>query len=126
MLTKEQTALVYTAVLKASEEWKSAFNSGDALGCANQYEETAIMDAQPLGKFTGKEDIHQFWSNLLAEGYSEVIYLNPTIEVIDEGSAILTAKWTMNKAQGSIHKELWVIQSDGHAKLKEDIFAVEG
>ena len=28
----------------------------------------------------------------------------------------------MNKAQGVIHKELWVLQSDGTAKLREDDF----
>ena len=32
----------------------------------------------------------------------------------------------MNKASGVIHKELWVIQEDGSAKLREDHFEVTG
>ncbi|ESA32587.1 hypothetical protein N836_25055 [Leptolyngbya sp. Heron Island J] len=32
----------------------------------------------------------------------------------------------MNKAHGVIHKELWVLQVDGTAKLREDIFEAQG
>ena len=125
MSTEDRTALIYTAVVQASERWKSAFNEGDAEGCANQYEEHATMEARPLGSFVGKDAIQQFWTKLIADGFSDVVYLNTSIQVIDETSAILSSQWRMNKAQGMIHKELWVIQDDGTAKLKEDIFEVE-
>ncbi|MEL7086816.1 MAG: nuclear transport factor 2 family protein, partial [Cyanobacteria bacterium J06597_1] len=52
---------VLLAVSRASEQWKSAFNSGDAVGCAAQYEPDAIMHARPFGTFTGTEDIQAFW-----------------------------------------------------------------
>jgi len=32
----------------------------------------------------------------------------------------------MNKAGGVIHKELWVLQEDGNAKLREDDFEAMG
>ncbi len=32
----------------------------------------------------------------------------------------------MNKASGVIHKELWVLQPDGTAKLREDYFEATG
>jgi hypothetical protein len=32
----------------------------------------------------------------------------------------------MNKASGVIHKELWVLQEDGAAKLREDDFEATG
>jgi len=32
----------------------------------------------------------------------------------------------MNKADGVIHKELWVLQADGTTKLREDDFEARG
>lgn len=110
------------AVKEASDRWKSSFNSGNAAGCANEYEETAVMNARPFGTFTGREAIQQFWQNLIDDGFSDVDYIEPKIEIVDRTSAILTSKWKMNKAGGVIHKELWVLQADGTAKLREDDF----
>ena len=45
--------------------------------------------------------------------------------MVNETSAILTAKWKMNNANGVIHKELWVLQEDGTAKLREDDFEIK-
>jgi len=56
------------------------------------------------------------------EGFSNVEYVEPKIEVVDETQALLTSEWAMNKAAGVIHKELWVLQGDGTAKLREDDF----
>ena len=53
-------------------------------------------------------------------------YIDPVIEVIDENSAILSSKWSMNKAAGVITKELWVLQEDGSALLREDNFEAQG
>ena len=125
MLTQERIALVLNLVSTGSNLWKTSFNKGDAVGCANQYESGAVMKARPLGTFTGKEEIQKFWQKLIDDGFADVEYLETTIEVIDETSAILTSKWKMNKAQGIIHKELWVIQEDGNAKLREDDFEVQ-
>ncbi|NEQ70353.1 MAG: nuclear transport factor 2 family protein [Symploca sp. SIO2D2] len=126
MSSEEQKAAVLEATKKASEQWKSAFNSGDAAGCAAQYEENAVMRAKPFGTFTGTTEIKAFWQKIIDDGFSDVEYLEPSIKVVDETSAILTASWKMNKAKGVIHQELWVLQEDGTAKLREDDFEAIG
>lgn len=126
MTTTEQKAIVLDAVNKASAKWKSAFNSSDAAGCAAQYEKNAVMHARPFGTFTGAAEIQVFWQKLIDDGFSNVDYIDPKVEVIDETSAILTSGWKMNKAGGVIHKELWILQADGTAKLREDDFEAKG
>ncbi|NER79510.1 MAG: isochorismatase [Leptolyngbya sp. SIO1D8] len=125
MVTNEQKTIVLDAVNSASAAWKSAFNSGDAAGCANQYEKDAVMHARPFGTFTGTTEIQGFWQKLIDDGFSDVDYIDPQVEVIDEASAVLTSKWKMNKAGGVIHKELWVLQPNGTAKLREDDFEAQ-
>lgn len=115
-----------SAVKKASAQWQSAFNSGDAVGCAAQYEATAVMHARPFGTFTGTSEIQGFWQQLIDDGFAAVEYVDPKIEVIDGKNAVLTSGWKMNKASGVIHKELWVLQEDGSAKLREDDFEAKG
>ncbi|MEO0836563.1 MAG: nuclear transport factor 2 family protein [Cyanobacteria bacterium J06642_3] len=122
MLSKEQVAIVKDAVSTASTTWKKAFNLGDAAGCAAQYEPTAVMNAKPFGTFKGIAAIQEFWQQLIDDGFADVEYLEPKIEVVDETSAVLTSRWEMNKAKGIIHKELWVLQEDGSAKLRDDDF----
>jgi ketosteroid isomerase-like protein len=126
MTSLEQKNAVSNAVEKASTQWKSAFNSGDAEGCATQYEKTAVMHARPFGTFTGTSEIQGFWQKLIDDGFTNVEYIDPKIEVIDKKSALLTSGWKMNKASGVIHKELWVIQEDGTVKLREDDFEATG
>ena len=121
-MNQEQEAKVIAAVTKASGQWKAAFNSGDAAGCAAQYEATAVMHARPFGTFTGRVEIESFWQKLIDDGFADVEYLKPQLKVIDETSASLSAGWRMNKASGIIHRELWVLQEDGLAKLREDDF----
>lgn len=122
MLNQEQIAIIENAVWTASEAWKTAFNSGDAAGCAAQYEPTAVMNARPFGTFTGTIAIQEFWQQLIDDGFAHVEYLQPSIKVLDKSSAVLTSRWKMNQAQGLIHKELWVLQKDGQAKLRHDDF----
>ena len=117
---------VREAVEAASERWKSAFNGGDAAGCAAQYEADAVMHARPFGTFRGTAEIQGFWQKLIGDGFSEVEYLDPKLEVIDGTSALLTSGWRMNKASGVIHRELWVVGEDGLARLREDDFEATG
>ncbi|MEM1169100.1 MAG: nuclear transport factor 2 family protein [Cyanobacteria bacterium P01_H01_bin.35] len=126
MLSESQKNTVIKAVNEASNKWKAAFNAGDASGCAAQYEENAVMHARPFGTFTGTDEIESFWKKLIEDGYSNVDYIEPSVDVIDEKSAVLKSAWKMNKAKGVIHKELWVLQSDGAAKLREDDFEAQG
>ncbi|MCK5834957.1 MAG: nuclear transport factor 2 family protein [Lentisphaeria bacterium] len=125
-MTNEQKETLLAAVNTASEKWKAAFNSGNATACADQYETDAVMNAQPFGVFTGTAEIRAFWQKLVDDGFSDIVYINPKVEVIDETSVILKSDWTMNNAAGVIHKELWVLQPDGTAKLRDDHFEALG
>jgi len=122
MTIKDQHETILKAVKAASYIWTTAFNSGNAYGCANQYEQNAKMRAEPFGQFVGREEIQGFWQNLIDEGYSDVEYIDPQFTIIDSSSALLKSGWKMNKASGLIHRELWVLQADGNAKLREDYF----
>ena len=126
MTDEIQTEKLLKAVREASERWKSSFNSADAKGCADQYEETAVMHARPFGTFNGTAEIQGFWQKIIDDGFSDVEYLEPSIEVVDETCAILRSGWKMNKTSGVIHKELWVLQPDGTVKLREDDFEALG
>lgn len=126
MTSNEKQLPVVTALQEASEKWKQAFNSGDAAGCASQYEPDAVMTAKPFGTFNGTKEIQAFWQKLMDDGFSDIEYLNPEIKIIDAESAVLSSPWKMNKANGVITKELWVLQSDGTAKLRIDEFEAIG
>ncbi len=121
-MTEQSQQAIQVALTAASERWKNAFNSGDAAGCAAQYEADAVMHARPFGTFTGTAEITAFWQQLIDGGYSDVEYIEPQVKVVDETSAILSSKWKMNNASGVITHELWVLQADGTAKLREDDF----
>ncbi len=121
-----QDNAVLQAIIQASNQWKFAFNSGDAEACTTYYEKTAKMHAEPFGIFSGRDEIQGFWQKLIDDGFSDVEYIDPNIKIINDTSGILTAGWRMNKAVGVIHKELWVIQNDGTAKLRDDHFEAKG
>ena len=80
------------------------------------------MRASPFGTFISKPAIEEFWQQLIDDDLSDVRYIDPCIIVIDKDSAVLTAKWKMNKAAGLVYRELWVMQPDGSMKLREDEF----
>lgn len=119
------TPPIETATIAASARWRTFFNNGDAIGCASCYETDAEMVARPFGTFVGRAAIMGFWRQLIEDGFSEVAYLDPQIEVIDEQSAVLSSEWRMNKARGVITRELWVLQPDGTALLREDHFEAQ-
>lgn len=120
------TQRIEEAVRAASAQWQASFNAGDAAGCASCYETEALMVATPFGEFKGRGEIEAFWTGLINDGFADVAYIDPKIEVIDGSSAIVSSEWTMNKAEGVITKELWVIQDDGSALLREDHFEATG
>ena len=114
------------AIQEASTSWKDAFNSGDAASCAAQYEADAVMHARPFGTYNGTIEIQAFWQKLIDDGFSDVEYIDPNIRIVDDTQAILTSGWKMNNTSGVIHKELWVLQEDGSAKIREDDFEATG
>lgn len=108
--------------IEASRKWQAFFNQGDAAGCASMYEEDAQMVAKPFGTYEGRPHIEEFWQNLIGQGFADVEYIKPKIEVIDDQSVALSSNWTMNNAQGVITRELWVCQDDGSMLMREDRF----
>lgn len=109
--------------------WQKAFNRQDAAGCAGQYTADSVMDARPFGTFKGREQIQAFWQNIIDQGYAEVAYTDVNWQAVNETGQegyILTSSWTMNKAYGVVHKEHWVVEADGKARLLTDDFEIQG
>lgn len=122
-MTNSETLALCKEGIKA---WQEAFNNQDAVGCAAQYTDDCIMEAKPLGIFKGKEAILGCWENIIAQGFADVRYSNVEWEADKDEGYILTAIWEMNKAFGVVHREHWVIEADGKARLKSDSFEIQG
>ena len=106
--------------------WQKAFNNQDAAGFAAQYTEDCIMEAKPLGVFKGREQILGCWQNIIDQGFVNVEYSNVKWEAAEDGGYILTSNWEMNKAFGVVHREHWIVEQDGKARLKSDSFEIQG
>lgn len=116
---------ILRACKKGIDAWQTAFNKQDAKGCAAQYQENCIMSAVPFGEFKGRQAIEDFWQDIIDQGFKDVEYTQ--INWVAEGDGyILTSYWTMNKAFGVVHREFWVVETDGHARLAYDKFEVQG
>lgn len=111
---------------KGISAWQKAFNNQDAAGCAAQYTEDCIMEAKPLGVFKGREEILGCWKNIIDQGFANVEYSNVKWEAAEDGGYILTSNWEMNKAFGVVHREHWIVEQDGKARLKSDSFEIQG
>jgi len=106
--------------------WQKAFNNQNAAGCAAQYTQDCIMEAKPLGIFKGQEEIQACWQNIIDQGFTNVEYSNVDWQLVEEGGYILTSNWQMNKAFGVVHREHWIVEQDGKARLKSDSFEIQG
>ena len=107
-----------------SQNWIANFNKGNVDACVAAYKHNAIMQATPLGTFTGKEAIDGFWRPFMGSGAGKLEYENIRLEVVDESTVLLSADWRMNVGRGIITKEKWVKQSDGNWLLEQDDFEV--
>ncbi|WP_395374697.1 antibiotic biosynthesis monooxygenase [Marinicella sp. W31] len=112
------------AVREASLRWRAAFNSKNPKGCVQQYATDAVMQVTPFGSYEGHDAIEAFWTQLVAQGYRNVEYIDPKYEIIDETTVKLSSHWKMNKAQGYISEELWRLDEQGRAYLIYDAFEV--
>ncbi len=108
------------------DTWQAAFNQQDAAGCAGQYTEDSIMQARPFGAFTGRTEIQAFWQGIIDQGYCDVQYTDVKWQPAEGQGYILTSSWTMNKAFGVVHKEHWIVETDGKARLISDDFEIQG
>lgn len=128
-MTKQETATLI-ACKEGIAAWQAAFNQQDAAGCAGQYTEKSIMDARPFGTFKGREEIQAFWQNIMDQGYKDVAYSDVQWQAVNQDDSeegyILTSSWTMNKAFGVVHKEHWIVEADGKARLISDDFEIQG
>lgn len=84
------------------------------------------MVAKPFGTFEGREAIEAFWQGIMDQGFADVDYTNVKWIKENDTGYILNANWTMNKAFGVVHKELWEMQEDGLSRLTYDEFEVLG
>ncbi|EEE35303.1 conserved hypothetical protein [Rhodobacteraceae bacterium KLH11] len=114
------------AVAKGSLAVRNAFNTGDAVGVAEMCEEDAIMVIEPFGTFEGRAAIQALWADIISKGFNDVVYINTTTHVIDQTltAASVSADWKMNNAKGIIIDELWIMQPDGTALIREAHFEV--
>ncbi|MFA0086539.1 isochorismatase [Vibrio sp. 10N.286.49.C2] len=117
---------VLDACKQGIARWKQAFNTQDAQGCAEQYNQHCVMQARPFGTFEGRDAIQAFWQNIMDQGFKDVDYTETQWEAHGDNGYVLTSKWTMNKAFGVVHRELWVVGQDGLARLDSDDFEVQG
>lgn len=106
--------------------WQQAFNRQDAAGCAARYTANSVMNARPFGSFTGRQEIQAFWQGIMDKGFADVEYTDVNWEAAEDQGYILSSSWTMNKAFGVVHREHWVIEDDGEARLLSDDFEVQG
>ncbi len=115
----------HAQVQAASQAWIDAFNRGDYQACAAGYTEDASMQGRPLANLEGRAAIADFWKGVLARNPGQLIYEDPQIHVLDENTAVLSARWTMTRlGRGLITLERWQKQSDGSWLLSEDIFEI--
>ena len=113
------------AVMKASNQWKAAFNNSDAQGCADCYTENTQMIVTPMGEYNGKKAVFEFWDALIKQGAKNVEYSDVELKTIDDNTVLLSAKWTMNIGRGIITEERWVKQSNNTWLLEFDAFEIQ-
>ncbi len=115
----------HAEVQAASQAWIDAFNRGDYQACAAGYTADATMQGRPLANIEGRAAIADFWKGVLAQNPGQLIYEDPQIHVLDENTAVLSARWTMTRlGRDIITLERWQKQEDGSWLLSEDIFEI--
>jgi ketosteroid isomerase-like protein len=111
-------------VLTASHQWIANFNNGKVDACVAAYLPNAIMEAKPLGTFTGTQEIEAFWHPFITSEATSLEYQEVSLEIINETTVHLSAKWRMNVGHGVITLEKWVKQPNGQWLLGHDAFEV--
>lgn len=110
-------------VIIASIHWIQGFNAGASDVCGNGYFMDATMNAVPFASINGKEGITGFWTELINQGATNLIYHNPIFKVITDNSVVASSQWSMNIGEGKIYQEKW-IKKEGTWLLSYDEFQV--
>jgi len=113
------------AVAARSQEWIECFNNGDVDACVGAYQSDAVINAKPLGTFTGTSEIDAFWRPFIATGAGDLKYEDVKLQVIDSSTVLLSANWSMNVGRGVITMEKWVQQDDSNWLLVQDDFEIQ-
>ncbi|WP_419533922.1 YybH family protein [Endozoicomonas sp.] len=110
---------IFPAVESASRAWRMAFNSGDLIGFSAFYEKNAVLHISPFGSYSGVDEIKAFWQSLIDQDLKVLEYFGIQMTRVAGDQIILRGSWTMNKASGLIHKELWALQDNGYVLMRE-------
>jgi len=119
-----RSSTVRNDVLSASRQWIANFNKGNVDACVAAYLPDATIEAKPMGTFQGTQEIDDFWRPFMSTGAGQLEYQDITLEVINESTVHLSAKWRMNVGHGVITLEKWVKQSNRPWLLAYDAFEV--
>ncbi len=119
------TELIQCEVNEASQQWIMAFNMTDIKTCVETYMTNAVMDSRPMGRYEGREAIYKFWDGFVSStNAGDLSYSEVDVQIINENTAKLSAKWSMNVGRGFISEELWVNEGQRWF-LSYDDFTVE-
>ena len=118
------TTNIQNEVLITSQQWITNFNKGNVDFCVATYLPNAIMEVKPMGIFTGTKEIDAFWRPLMSEGATNLEYQEVSLEIIDESTVHLSARWRMNIGYGVITLEKWIKQASGLWLLAHDAFEI--
>ncbi len=118
------TTTLRDQVSTASQQWIASFNRGDVTACVASYLPNAVMEAKPMGTFTGTQEIEGFWRPFMTSGATDLEYRDVNMEIINATTVHLSANWRMNVGHGIITLEKWVKQTNGQWLLAYDAFEV--
>ena len=113
-----------TATLNASKNWIKHFNNGDTDYCISAYIPDAELEAKPMGEYSGRDNIDNFWRPFLQSGATALAYTGIWLKEVDATTVHLGANWTMNVGRGVITLEEWVKTENGIWKLARDHFEI--
>ncbi|WP_281646172.1 nuclear transport factor 2 family protein [Parendozoicomonas sp. Alg238-R29] len=114
-----------TATLNASKNWIKHFNKGDTDYCISAYIPEAEMKAKPMGEYSGRENIDNFWRPFIQSGATDLVYTDIWLQEINESKVHLGANWRMNVGRGVITLEEWIKTDSGTWKLAVDSFEIQ-
>ena len=116
---------VLAEVLAASKQWVKHFNHGDIDYCVSGYMPDAILQANPMGEYVGKDNIDNFWRPFIQSGATDLHYKDMWLKQVGDEKVHLGANWSMNVGKGIIILEEWVKNDAGVWKLSQDFFEVQ-